>query len=181
MAVKYETVVVFISVGIIAVDFDDFGDETPTGTAFEVHNDVYGVADIGFDRAKAKVRPATTIATSERPRAIVLVKAVWSALTAFSHGEVPVCASAGHASTSKAIESSAGRRASRKHSGYLGVGFMKRISSPNRIRGEFSPPKRATGRNLSVCQTCSLRVPLLWETPGAEAPETVWLSGSFHP
>ena len=55
MAVEYETVVVFISVGIIAVDFDDFGDETPTGTAFEVHNDVYGVADIGFDRAVRQI------------------------------------------------------------------------------------------------------------------------------
>src|SRR5208337_3770783 len=38
---------------------------------------------------KAKVRPATTMATSERPRAMVLVKAVWSTLTAFSHGGVP--------------------------------------------------------------------------------------------
>ncbi|MGC0779496.1 MAG: hypothetical protein WCD68_20050 [Candidatus Acidiferrum sp.] len=46
---------------------------------------------------KAKVRPATTIATSERPRAMVLVKAVWSTLTAFSHGEVP-WANAGEAS-----------------------------------------------------------------------------------
>src|SRR5580700_1603612 len=132
MAVEYEAVVVFISVGIIAVDFDDFGNETPTGTAFEVHNDIDGVADICFDRAKAKVRPATTIATSERPRAIVLVKAVWSTLTAFSHGEAPAWARTGDASTSKAIKTSAGRRARRKHSGYLGVGFMKRTSSPNR-------------------------------------------------
>src|SRR5216684_8928594 len=44
---------------------------------------------------KAKVRPATTMATSERPRAIVLVKAVIKTLTAFSHGEVPVWAKAG--------------------------------------------------------------------------------------
>src|SRR5208282_4575531 len=46
---------------------------------------------------KAKVRPATTMATRERPRAMVLVKAVWSTLTAFSHGEVPVWAKAGAA------------------------------------------------------------------------------------
>src|SRR6266567_3745461 len=46
---------------------------------------------------KAKVRPATTMATSERPRAVVLVKACCSTLTAFSHGEVPVWPKAGAA------------------------------------------------------------------------------------
>src|SRR5713101_49088 len=46
---------------------------------------------------KAKVRPATTIATRERPRAMVLVKACCSTLTAFSHGEVPVWPKAGAA------------------------------------------------------------------------------------
>src|SRR6202034_4698111 len=47
---------------------------------------------------KAKVNPATTIATSERPRAMVLVKAVSRTLTAFSQGELPVaCANAGAA------------------------------------------------------------------------------------
>ena len=38
---------------------------------------------------KANVRPATTIATSESPRAMVLVKAVIKTLTAFSQGELP--------------------------------------------------------------------------------------------
>src|SRR5947207_11075485 len=46
---------------------------------------------------KAKVRPATTMATSERPRAMVLVNACCSTLTAFSHGEVPVWQKAGTA------------------------------------------------------------------------------------
>src|SRR6266704_1968440 len=45
----------------------------------------------------AKVRPATTMATRERPRAIVLVKACCSTLTAFSQGEVPVWPKAGPA------------------------------------------------------------------------------------
>src|ERR1700722_185964 len=49
---------------------------------------------------KAKVRPDTTIATSESPRAMVLVNAVWSTLTAFSHGEVPVWAKTGAATRS---------------------------------------------------------------------------------
>jgi len=45
---------------------------------------------------KAKVNPDTTIATRERPRAIVLVNAVIKTLTAFSQGELPVaCAKAG--------------------------------------------------------------------------------------
>src|SRR6266436_4408915 len=46
----------------------------------------------------AKVRPDTTMATRERPRALVLVKACWRTPTAFSHGDVPVaCAKAGTA------------------------------------------------------------------------------------
>src|SRR5207247_8916468 len=39
---------------------------------------------------KAKVKPATTIETSDRPRAIVVVNACIKTLTAFSHGEAPV-------------------------------------------------------------------------------------------
>src|SRR5439155_17860585 len=46
---------------------------------------------------KAKVRPATTMATSERPRAMVLVKACCITLTAFSQGEAPVWPKAGAA------------------------------------------------------------------------------------
>src|SRR5260370_9651114 len=38
---------------------------------------------------KAKVRPDTTIATKERPRAIVLVNACCRTPTAFSQGEAP--------------------------------------------------------------------------------------------
>jgi hypothetical protein len=39
---------------------------------------------------KAKVKPATTMATSERPRAISVVNAVIKTVTAFSQGDVPV-------------------------------------------------------------------------------------------
>src|ERR1700730_1657935 len=59
---------------------------------------------------KAKVRPATTLATSERPRAMVLVNAVWSTLTAFSHGEVPVWANAGAARKSAKARVTRGER-----------------------------------------------------------------------
>src|SRR6266487_1252298 len=50
---------------------------------------------------KAKVKPETTIATRERPRAMVLVNACIKTLTAYSQGELP-CASTGTAK-SKAI------------------------------------------------------------------------------
>src|ERR1700737_1646109 len=48
---------------------------------------------------KAKVRPETTMATSESPRAMVLVNACCSTFTAFSQGEL-ACAKAGAAMTS---------------------------------------------------------------------------------
>jgi hypothetical protein len=77
---------------------------------------------------KAKVRPATTMATSERPRAMVLVKACCSTLTAFSQGEVPVCARAGAARISvKAIM----RNSERNHAlpkCVQGIRFMSRFS-----------------------------------------------------
>jgi hypothetical protein len=87
----------FIAIGIVALDFDDLGDEAPAGPAFEVHDDVHGITDIRLHGAKAKVSPATTMATRESPRAIVLVKACWSTLTAFSQGE-DACAKTGTAS-----------------------------------------------------------------------------------
>jgi hypothetical protein len=86
-----------ISVGIVAVDFEHFGNETPSWPALDLNEDIEQIADVGLDGAKANVRPDTTIATSESPRAMVLVNACCSTLTAFSHGELPVCANAGAA------------------------------------------------------------------------------------
>src|SRR5258707_7463542 len=50
-------------------------------------------------QARQKVAPETTMATSESPRAMVLVKACCNTLTAFSHGELD-WASTGPARTS---------------------------------------------------------------------------------
>jgi hypothetical protein len=51
---------------------------------------------------KAKVKPATTIETSERPRAIVVVNACIKTFTAFSQGEPPAaCANAADARISE--------------------------------------------------------------------------------
>ena len=86
-----------IRVRVVAVDFEDFGDESAAGPSFDVDDDIERVADVCFNRANANVRPDTTIATSESPRAMVLVNACCRTLTAFSHGELPVCANAGAA------------------------------------------------------------------------------------
>jgi len=86
-----------IGVRVVAVDFEDFGDESAARPSFDVDDHVERIGDVGLNRANAKVRPDTTIATSESPRAMVLVNACCSTLTAFSQGELPVCANAGAA------------------------------------------------------------------------------------
>ena len=88
VAIKSEREVVFVPIGVVAMDFHDFGDKAPARTAFKVHDNIYAIADVCFDRANAKVSPDTTMATRDSPRAIVLVNACWRTLTAFSHGEL---------------------------------------------------------------------------------------------
>jgi hypothetical protein len=48
VTVENESVVVFVPVGVIAVDFHDLGDETPAGAALQVHDDIHGITDVGF-------------------------------------------------------------------------------------------------------------------------------------
>jgi hypothetical protein len=79
-----------ISVGIVTVDLEYFRDESSSRAAFDLHDHVQRIPDIRLDGTNAKVSPATTMATRERPRAMVLVKAVSRTLTAFSQGELPV-------------------------------------------------------------------------------------------
>jgi len=71
VTVENKAVVVFIPVGIVAVDFHDFGDEAPAGAAFEVHDDVYGIADVCFDRAVGQVHTALQHATRESGKALL--------------------------------------------------------------------------------------------------------------
>jgi hypothetical protein len=56
VAIENEAVVVFIAIGIVAVDFDDFGDEPPTRPALEVHDDIHRITDIRFNRLGAIYR-----------------------------------------------------------------------------------------------------------------------------
>jgi hypothetical protein len=50
VTVENEAVVVFIPVGVIAVDFHDLGDKPTAGAAFQMHDYIYGITDICFDR-----------------------------------------------------------------------------------------------------------------------------------
>ena len=70
MTVEKEAVVVFISVGVVAVDFHDFGYEAPARAAFQVHNDVYGVADVCLDCAIRQIHATLQHATRESSKAL---------------------------------------------------------------------------------------------------------------
>jgi len=56
VTVENKAVIVFIPVGIVAVDFHDFGNKAPAGAAFQVDDDVYGITDVGLDRVGAIYR-----------------------------------------------------------------------------------------------------------------------------
>ena len=47
-----------IGIGIVAVDFKDFGNETVAGTALDLNHDVERVTDICFDRSVRKLYSA---------------------------------------------------------------------------------------------------------------------------
>jgi hypothetical protein len=76
-----------VGVRIITIDFKNFGNEASSGTTFDLHNHVERIADIGLNGAKANVNPDTTMATSDSPRAMVVVNACCRTLAAFSQGE----------------------------------------------------------------------------------------------
>ena len=58
VTIENEAVVEFVAIGIVAMNFHDFGDEAPTGAAFEVHDDVDGITDVRFDGAVGQVHAA---------------------------------------------------------------------------------------------------------------------------
>src|SRR5882757_4402009 len=70
MAVENATVAVFILVGIVALDFHDFGDESPAGAAFEMHDDVERIADVGLNGAVREVDAALQYAAGESREAL---------------------------------------------------------------------------------------------------------------
>jgi hypothetical protein len=94
---EHRAVVEKVRIRVVSVDKENFGNVSAPRPALDMDDDVEGIGDVCLDCSKANVRPATTIATSESPRAIVLVKAVIKTLTAFSQGELPPCAKVGAA------------------------------------------------------------------------------------
>ncbi len=56
MAVENEAVVVFVPVGVVAVNFHDLGDEAPAGAAFEVHDHIHGITYVRLHRVGAIYR-----------------------------------------------------------------------------------------------------------------------------
>ena len=61
MTIENEAVVKFIAIGGVAVNFRDFGDESPTGAAFEVHDNVDGITDVGLDGAIGQFHAALAV------------------------------------------------------------------------------------------------------------------------
>ena len=71
MMVENKAVAVFIAIGIVAMNFHDFGDEAPARAAFEVHNDVDGVTDVRFDGAVRQVHAALQNTARESGKALL--------------------------------------------------------------------------------------------------------------
>ena len=67
MTIENETVVVLVPIGIVAVDFHDFGDKAPPRTTFEIHDDIDGITYVGFDGAIGQVHTALQNA-ARKPR-----------------------------------------------------------------------------------------------------------------
>jgi hypothetical protein len=47
-----------VRVGVVAVDFEDFGNESPTRPSLDMDDDVEGIGDVRFDRTVRKLNPA---------------------------------------------------------------------------------------------------------------------------
>jgi hypothetical protein len=65
MAVENATVAILIFVGIVPLDFHDFGDEAPAGAAFQVLDDVERIADVALYGAVGQVHAALQGAARE--------------------------------------------------------------------------------------------------------------------
>jgi len=70
VTIENESVVVFIPVGVVAVDFHDFGNEAPARPPLQMHNDVYGVTDVCLDRAIRQIHAALQYAARESSKAL---------------------------------------------------------------------------------------------------------------
>src|SRR5580704_8088738 len=103
---------------------------------------------------KAKVSRVTTIATSERPRAMVLVKAVSKTLTAFSQGELPPCANTGAARNRATVEARTARVERSRQETIFQRLFMstprQEFASQVAMRGKSTSPSHTAGRSRNA-------------------------------
>src|SRR5258705_1441153 len=60
-----------VSVGIVTVDLEDFGNESSPRPAFELDEDVQRIADIGFDRPVREIDAALQNTTREASEALL--------------------------------------------------------------------------------------------------------------
>jgi hypothetical protein len=70
VTVENKAVVVFIPVRVVAVDFHNFGYEAPARPPLQVHDDVYGVADVCLDRPIRQIHAALQYAARESSKAL---------------------------------------------------------------------------------------------------------------
>jgi hypothetical protein len=133
-----------VCIGVVSVNEKDFGNVSASRPPLDLYDHIERVSDVRFNRAKAKVSPETTMATSESPRAMVLVKAVMSTLTAFSHGELPCRAKAGIASKSTKQIAIAGERSEKLARQFRRTRFMTPSLSPSNLR-----TREVRGRDIS--------------------------------
>lgn len=71
MAVENEAVVVFVPVGIVAVDFDDLGNEPPARSPLQVDDNVYGISHVGLNCAIGQIHPALQDTTCEARKTLL--------------------------------------------------------------------------------------------------------------
>src|SRR5580700_1949253 len=117
---------------------------------------------------KAKVRPATTMATRDRPRAIVLVKACCNTLTAFSQGEAPAWAKPGAARSNVVNEARSTRVEPQPRTRFQSF-FISHLNDEvalrGAMRGKFVLLMRAAGRSRNALVRRHARL-----TPGKHRP-----------
>src|ERR1700733_2047707 len=70
VTIKDKAVAVLIPVRIVAVNFHDFGDETPTRPPLKMHDDIYGVSHVGLDGAVGQIDAALQNAIREAGEAL---------------------------------------------------------------------------------------------------------------
>ena len=62
--------VVFVEIGIVAIDFDHLGNKAPAWSPFELHDDAKRISGIGLDGSVGQVNSALEDATGESCEAL---------------------------------------------------------------------------------------------------------------